>query len=60
MRKLGLEGKVVDSCLYIDAYDDGVMITFTDGTVLQITERMQAGELRVLLNGNKLPTESPE
>ena len=54
MTKLHLEGRTVQSCNYIDAYDGGVVITFTDGTVLKIEEAMQAGELKVLVNGNKV------
>jgi len=60
MQNLQLDGKIVKSCVYVDAYDGGVVITFTDGTVLKVTESMQAGELRVHVNGNELPNESSE
>lgn len=54
MKKLHLEGRTVQSCDYIDAYDGGVVITFTCGAVLKIREAMQAGELKVTVNGNEV------
>lgn len=45
-----LEGKTVSRVVYSDPWDAGLTITFTDGTVLVVTERTQSGEIQVLLN----------
>ena len=45
-----LEGKTVASVVYSDPWDAGLTITFTDGTVLNVRERTQSGEIQVLLN----------
>jgi hypothetical protein len=50
-KNLGFDGKTVKSCTYIDAYDGGLMIIFTDRQVPSVEERMQAGQLRVFSNG---------
>jgi len=54
MTNLNFEGKTVQTCNYIDAYDGGVVIIFTDGTVLKIEEAQQAGQLRVLVNDSEV------
>ena len=46
-----LEGKTVSSVVYSDPWDAGLTLTFTDGTVLVVTERTQSGEIQVALNG---------
>lgn len=45
-----LVGKTVSQVRYIDPWGEGVLITFTDGTEMHITERMQAGEFEVKVN----------
>lgn len=46
-----LIGKTVASVAYVDPWSKGLRITFTDGTTLLVTERMQAGEFEVEVNG---------
>ena len=40
-------GKTVSRVEYVDDYDEGITLHFTDGSVLTVTERMQAGQLEV-------------
>ena len=40
-------GKTVSRVEYVDDYDEGITLHFTDGSVLTVTERMQAGALCV-------------
>lgn len=49
-----LVGKTVAQVQYKDSYEGGVYIVFTDGTILNVHERMQAGEIRVMLNGEEV------
>lgn len=46
-----LIGKTVATVSYIDPWGEGLRITFTDGTTMRVTERMQAGEIEVEVNG---------
>jgi hypothetical protein len=46
-----LIGKTVASVSYIDPWGEGLRITFTDGTQVRVTERAQAGEFEVEING---------
>jgi hypothetical protein len=43
----GLVGKTVAAIEYVDDYDEGITLHFTDGSVLCVTERMQAGQIEV-------------
>lgn len=45
-----LIGKTVAEARYIDPWGRGLLLTFTDGTTLRVTERMQAGEFEVEVN----------
>lgn len=49
-----LIGKTVAQVQYADSYEGGVHLVFTDGTILNVYERMQAGEIRVMLNGEEI------
>lgn len=40
-------GKTVARIDYVDDYDEGITLRFTDGSVLCVTERMQAGQIEV-------------
>lgn len=46
-----LIGKTVATASYVDPWGKGLVITFTDGTTLRVTEAMQAGEIEVEVNG---------
>lgn len=46
-----LIGKTVATVSYVDPWSRGLVITFTDGTKVRVTERMQAGEFEVEING---------
>ena len=46
-----LVGKTIATANYVDPWGEGLVITFTDGTKLRVTERMQAGEIEVEVNG---------
>jgi hypothetical protein len=45
-----LEGKTVATVTYSDPWDEGLTIVFTDGTVLNVRERTQSGEIQVSVN----------
>ena len=45
-----LAGKTVDTVQYIDPWDNGLRIMFTDGTTLEVTEARQAGQIKVCVN----------
>jgi hypothetical protein len=45
-----LVGKTVVSARHIDNDTKGVVLLFNDGTLLEVTEGMQAGQLSVWLN----------
>lgn len=49
-----LVGKTIKQVKYTDPWGGGLLITFTDGTSLRVTERMQAGEFAVSLSGDDL------
>lgn len=46
-----LIGKTVDVAKYIDPWGSGLILIFTDGTTLRVSEAMQAGEIEVEING---------
>jgi len=50
MNEHDMAGKVVASISYPDPWDEGITIMFTDGTKLNICERMQAGQIIVYYN----------
>ena len=45
-----LVGKTVSSVDFVDPWDNGLKITFSDGTTLEVKEAQQAGEIKVLIN----------
>jgi hypothetical protein len=53
-----LIGKTVATVAYSDPWDLGLTITFTDGTVLNVRERRQAGEIEVDIDGRTVPFEN--
>jgi len=57
MKTIELTGKVVAGVSYPDPWGEGLTIMFTDGTVLNIRERMQAGEIEVFFNDETVPSE---
>jgi hypothetical protein len=50
MKVKDLVGLVVVKAQHIDNDAKGVVLTFDDGTLLEVTERMQGGQLMVWLN----------
>jgi len=40
-------GKTVARIDYVDDYDEGITVIFTDGSMLNVSERMQAGQIEV-------------
>jgi hypothetical protein len=54
MNPNSMVGKTIASVEFIDKGDDGIHIEFTDGTVLSINERMQAGQIQVIYDGEFL------
>jgi hypothetical protein len=40
-------GKTVARVDYVDDYDEGITVIFTDGSILNVSERMQAGQIEV-------------
>ena len=55
-----LVGKTVDTVQYIDPWDNGLRIMFTDGTTLEVTEARQAGEIKVCVNHEKMESENSD
>ena len=49
-----IAGKTVQDIKYVDPWGEGITIRFTDGSELYIYERMQAGEIIVLFNGQEV------
>ena len=49
-----IAGKTVQDVKYADPWGEGITIRFTDGSELYIYERMQAGEIIVLFNGQEV------
>jgi len=49
-----IAGKTVKDIKYVDPWGEGITIRFTDGDELYIYERMQAGEIIVLFNGQEV------
>jgi hypothetical protein len=53
-----ITGKTVQSISYPNPWDDdGITITFTDGSKLRVYEQMQAGQIAVTYNGNEIKPE---
>jgi hypothetical protein len=46
-------GKTVARIDYVDDFDEGISVVFTDGSVLTVSERMQAGMLEVCASINE-------
>jgi hypothetical protein len=57
MEEETITGKTVQSISYPNPWDDGITITFTDGTKLRVYEQMQAGQIAVTYNGNEIKPE---
>ena len=49
-----LAGKTVAGVSYPDSCDEGITILFTDGSKLNVYERMQAGQIMVTYNGQEV------
>lgn len=49
-----IAGKTVQDIKYVDPWGEGITIRFTDGSELYIYERMQAGEIIVMFNGQEI------
>ena len=43
----GIIGKTVAAVEYVDDYSEGITLRFTDGSLLAVFERMQAGQIEV-------------
>lgn len=52
-----LVGKTVTAVEYVDEWDGGVTLTFSDGTTFKVKEEMQAGEIGVYVNGTTVESE---
>ena len=48
--ELDIAGKTVESISYTDPWSAGLTIVFTDGSKLNVYERMQAGEIIATYN----------
>jgi hypothetical protein len=48
-----LAGKTVERIDYVDDFDEGISVVFTDGSVLTVSERQQAGQLEVCASINE-------
>ena len=52
---MDIVGKTVATVTYSDPWEEGLVIVFTDGTVLKVRERTQSGEIQVSLNDKVEP-----
>ena len=52
-----LIGKTIAEVEYIDQYDAGISLIFTDGTCLTVSELMQAGAICVIYDGEELESD---
>ena len=48
-----LAGKTVERIDYVDDFGEGISVVFTDGSVLTVCERQQAGQLDVCASINE-------
>ena len=48
--ELDIAGKTVESISYPNPWGEGLTIVFTDGSKLNVYERMQAGEIIAIYN----------
>jgi len=55
--QITLAGKTVAGVSYPNPWDEGISILFTDGTVLNVYERMQAGEIIATYEGQEIQSE---
>jgi hypothetical protein len=46
-----LVGKVVASVVYQDPWNNGITLTFTDGTQLKVRDSTQVGDMEVFVGG---------
>ena len=54
MKLSELVGKTIERVEYIDPWDEGFHLHFTDGTKLSVFEKTQAGEILVAYEEQKL------
>lgn len=47
-----LIGKTVSRVEYVDDYSEGITLHFTDGSMLNVYERMQAGQIAIAADLN--------
>jgi hypothetical protein len=52
--EVDMRNKTVESISYPNPWSEGITITFTDDSKLNVYERMQAGEIMVTYNGNEV------
>lgn len=52
-----LIGKVVASVVYQDPWNNGITLTFTDGTELKVKDTTQVGKMGVLVDGELLESD---
>jgi hypothetical protein len=52
-----IAGKTVAGVSYPNPWDEGISILFTDGTVLNVYERCQAGEIVATYEGQVISSE---
>jgi hypothetical protein len=57
MSEITMLGKTIAGVSYPDSTENGFSILFTDGTVLNIYERMQAGAIVVKYQGQEVVNE---
>jgi hypothetical protein len=57
MSEVTMVGKTIAGVSYPDSTEHGFSLLFTDGTVLNISERMQAGAIVVTYEGQEVVNE---
>ena len=53
MTEKKLVGKTVASVVYEDPWNNGITLTFTDGTKLKVVDTTQVGNMGVFIDGEK-------
>ncbi len=57
MKQFELIGKTLAEVEYINEYGEGINLIFTDGTCLTVFERMQAGAICAIYDGEELESD---
>lgn len=52
-----LVGKTIKSVVYQDPWNNGITLTFTDGTEVRVRDTTQTGDMEVLIDGEEMESD---